>query len=171
LKYAREHPAAREAVAVEEGQLVSKPTDKSMPNIEVRATSIEADIEVVHGSLARTIVECVTHFIDRFREGVVSVELQSMPRAVPQDELAAVIDRLERVRAEVVASDRGIRSTTVASTSPAVEGIDINQPGETATLSGDVISFEQKVARELILDSQVHLLNVRRLQVLIHVAR
>src|SRR5688572_8285703 len=140
-----------------------------MPNIKVRATSIQANVEVVHRSLAGAVVEGVTDFVNCLGERVVTIELQTMPRAVSHDELAAVIGRLERVGAEVVASEVGIRSTTIAATSPAIERVDVNEARETAATSLDVVCLEQEVAGELILNAEIKLLNVRRLKVLIHV--
>ena len=113
LNDARHNPATQPAVVLEERKVISKARDKAVPNIEVRTAPIETDVLVIRGPCAGTAVECITHFINRFRKSVVSVELQSLPRTISQDELATMIDRLERVGAEVIATNRWVDSARV----------------------------------------------------------
>ena len=81
-----------------------------MSDVKVCPASIDTDVLVIDWMCARAVIESIAELIDGFGEGVVRVELQSVPRAISQDELATVIDRLERVGAEVIAAKVWIRS-------------------------------------------------------------
>ncbi len=117
LNDAGHEPSAEPSVVLKEGHFISEAGDETVRDVKVGPTAVESDVSGIlwpEVSVPRVGVEGVAKLVNRLREGVMGIELQPAPHTIPHADLAAVINRAERVSAEIICADRGIGSPRAA---------------------------------------------------------